>query len=79
MHAYFLQKIHVIPLEIQPIVPEQHFLVGLYASKVSQQYGKDIEIFQSDAFLYEAPESQKHTKITFIIAFIRRPAKPEEE
>lgn len=77
MHTYSLQKL--VPFKIQAIMPEQHFLVCLYASNVSQQYGKDIEIFHSDAFFYGAPESQKRIKITFIIAFICRPAKPGEE
>lgn len=63
MHAYFLHKIYVIPIEIQTIVAEQHFLVNLYASNMSQQYGKDIEIVQGAAFLYETPESQRRTKL----------------
>lgn len=79
MQTYFLQKIRIIPFQIQTIVPEEHFLVGLYASEVSQQYGKDIEIFQGDAFLYDAPESQKRVKITFIIGFICRTAELKEE
>lgn len=57
MHK-ILQKIYAVPLEtLQTILPKQYFHASLYASKMPQQYGKDIEIFQGDAFLYETPQN----------------------